>query len=174
MTAYADAVARRNQLRDTRAQIAREFEDVTKRLDRSIADQQQVIDLAEAGGPAEAFVVAREVLAIRWGREQTFMAGHWQETGPRRTSSDVARQIDRAIEDLRVGCPVMKREYFGIKAYDAWPSQVSDHPYGYGPRHGSIWFLIGLKTPTVDLTDEQTIACIQWLRALRENPELLP
>ncbi len=174
MTAYTDAVARRNKLRDDRAELTKAYEKAAAHLDRNIDYQQQVIGLAEAGGPAEAFIIARGVLSVRWARAQVFDRGHWQETGPRRTSADVYRQIDRAIEDLRAGCPAMKREYFGIKAYDQWPSQASDHPYGYGPTHGSIWFEIGLKTPTVDLTEEQTIACIQWLRALRENPEFLP
>lgn len=174
MSAYTEAVARRNELRAERDEMEKQFADCRRAMDRRIATEQQVVDVAEAGGPAESFVIARGVLSVRWARAQVFDRGHWQETGPRRTSSDVGLQIDRAIEDLQAGCPVMKREYFGIKAYDRWPSQVENHRYGFGPKHGSIWFSIGLKNPQVDLTDEQTIACIQWLRALRENPELLP
>lgn len=174
MSAYTEAVARRNELRDKRAALVEAHNDALAHLDRNIDYQQQVINMAEAGGPAEAFVIARDVLAVQWARSFGFDCGLWQETGPRRTSGDVYRQIDRAIEDMQAGCPVMRREYFGIKSYAEWPSQIENHTYGFGPKHGSIWFSIGLKTPSVDLTDEQTIACIRWLRALRENPELLP
>jgi len=174
MGAYSEAVARRNQLREDRSALVNAHEKAVAQIDRGIRNEQQVIDLAEAGGPAEAFVIARGVLSIWWARQRVFQDGRWQETGPRRMSIHVPRQIDRAIEDLQAGCPRMRTEYFGIKEYAEWTSQEADHRYGFGPKHGSIWFSIGLATPRVDLTEEQTIACIQWLRALRENPELLP
>jgi len=174
VTAYAEAVERRNDLRQQREALVEQHRIALRNLDRHIESQQHVIDVAEAGGPAEAFLVAREVLSIGWARGRDWVGGHLQEVGPRRQTSEVRRQFDAAIEDLQAGCPVMRREYFGVKSYDQWPSQESNHTYGFGPKHGSIWFSIGLRNPTADLSDEQRIACVQWLRAIRDNPELLP
>lgn len=41
------------------------------------------------------------------------------------------------------GAPLFKR-YFGTKRYDRWSNQREDHDYGYGPKHGSIVFSVGL------------------------------
>ena len=174
MTAYADAVDRRNDLRAQREDLLKQYRIALASLDGRIAEQQELIDVAEAGGPAEAFLVAREVLSVRWARAQDWVNGHLQEVGPHRQTIQVHRQIERAIEDLEAGCPAMRREYFGVKSYDQWPSQESNHPYGFHPSHGGIWFSVGLRNPRAELTDEQRIACVQWLRAIRENPELLP
>jgi len=35
--------------------------------------------------------------------------------------------------------------YYGCKNYDRWTCQGVDCEYGYGPRHGSVVFSIGLK-----------------------------
>ena len=174
MTAYTDAVERRNDLRSQRDDLLKQHRIALATLDGRIAAQQHVIDVAEAGGPAEAYVVAREVLGVQWVRSRTPLDRDMARTGPRPLSAAVQRQIAAAIEDLQAGCPAMRREYFGVKQYAGFGDQESNHPYGYGPKHGSIWFSIGLKNLKVGLMDEQTIACIQWLRALRENPELLP
>ena len=37
----------------------------------------------------------------------------------------------------------MVKQYLGIKNYAAFGDQREDHPYGMGPRHGSIVFSIG-------------------------------
>lgn len=37
----------------------------------------------------------------------------------------------------------LKDQYMGIKRYAGFGDQRSDHPYGYGPKHGSIIFEIG-------------------------------
>ena len=174
MTAYAEAVERRNKLRAERDEMEKQFADCRRAMDQRITSEEQVIAVAEAGGPADAFLVARELISVRWARERDWEGGHLREVGPRRQTSEMRRQFDRAIEDLQAGCPVMRREYFGVKSYDQWPSQESNHTYGFGPKHGAIWFSIGLRNPTAELTDEQRIACVQWLRAIRENPELLP
>ena len=39
----------------------------------------------------------------------------------------------------------LAREYIGVKAYEGWSAQRSDHPYGFGPTHGNIWFRVGLS-----------------------------
>ena len=59
----------------------------------------------------------------------------------------------------------LRHEYFGTKDYDRWHGQSSDHEYGYGPRHGSIIFCIGLCADARqrNLTDAEKEACVYYL-----------
>lgn len=173
MGAYTDAVTARDQVRADRERAVERHRRELAEMDRQIAYAQQVIDVAEAGGPAEAFMTARRLLRIEWARHRQPL-DRYKLTGPRRVSGVVLRQIDRAIADVQAGCPAMRREYFGVKEYSGFSDQECDCRYGYGPSHGSIWFSIGLQNPKVELSEDERIACVQWLRALRENPELLP
>lgn len=60
--------------------------------------------------------------------------------------------------------------FFGCKNYDRWHCQRDDCSYGYGPRHGSTVFAIGLnkefRAEDADITDQQRDACIYYLEAL--------
>ncbi|MGP4913995.1 hypothetical protein ACTXJW_22025, partial [Hafnia alvei] len=38
----------------------------------------------------------------------------------------------------------LKQQYFGTKDYAHWRDQRENHLYGYGPKHGSIVFEVGL------------------------------
>lgn len=64
------------------------------------------------------------------------------------------------------------RYYFGTKSYDGWHGQREDHAYGYGPRHGSTIFRIGVNDGVrenrkqSDLTDEEVEAVIYYLTNL--------
>jgi hypothetical protein len=54
----------------------------------------------------------------------------------------------RAIADVICaiqadGGKALASEYVGVKNYAHFGDQRSDHPYGYGPSHGSIVFRIG-------------------------------
>jgi hypothetical protein len=59
----------------------------------------------------------------------------------------------------------LKSEFFGTKDYDRWHGQRSDHEYGYGPKHGSVIFCIGLVTEARkrDLTEPEKEAAIYYL-----------
>lgn len=59
----------------------------------------------------------------------------------------------------------LKYEYFGTKSYARWYGQRCDCEYGYGPRHGSIIFKIGLREDarSRDLTDAEKDAAIYYL-----------
>lgn len=50
-----------------------------------------------------------------------------------------------AIQKDPIGA--LRKEYFGIKNYAGFGDQREDHPYGYGPKHGSIVFRIGRANP---------------------------
>jgi len=61
----------------------------------------------------------------------------------------------------------LRKHYYGTKNYDGWLHERSDHDYGYGPRHGSIVFSIGLFDPKAELSNEDRAAAIYFLEMLR-------
>ena len=61
---------------------------------------------------------------------------------PRTTERQIA--IADVIRSIQVdGGKALLSEYVGVKNYAHFGDQRSDHPYGYGPAHGSIVFSIG-------------------------------
>lgn len=71
--------------------------------------------------------------------------------------------------DLALGAPRMKKGYLGAKNYEGFGDQRSDHPYFYGPRHGSIVFRIGLTSEAIAaeaLAPEQIEAGLFYLASL--------
>ena len=54
----------------------------------------------------------------------------------------------KIVEDAKVelagGGGKLWEQYLGAKNYDGFGDQREDHRYGYGPRHGSIVFSVGL------------------------------
>ena len=57
-------------------------------------------------------------------------------------TKEVKEAVYDAIKDLNTGGRKLKKSYFGVKSYEGWQSQRSDHEYGYGPKHGGVWFRI--------------------------------
>lgn len=55
----------------------------------------------------------------------------------------------KIVEDAKVelagGGGKLWEQYLGAKNYDGFGDQREDHRYGYGPRHGSIVFSVGLS-----------------------------
>ena len=58
-------------------------------------------------------------------------------------------ESEKAIADARKAIAAsdqpLQERYIGLKNYSSWIGQREDHEYGYGPRHGSIVFRIGVK-----------------------------
>lgn len=52
--------------------------------------------------------------------------------------------VEDAIVDLTTGCEKLRRQFFGVKDYDRWRGQRSDHTYGMVPSHGDLVLTIGL------------------------------
>lgn len=107
--------------------------------------------------------IGQKVLRVEWW-------SHPQQ-GRRRTV-EVHQQFAAAIRDLQEGCPRLRQRYFGIKSYASWHSQIADCEYGMAPRHGSVWFWIGLRRTrsAAELTVEDRQACIRYLRAVEADP----
>lgn len=91
-----------------------------------------------------------------------------------RGGDERASCIKDAIKQFSTGEPVRKHYgdlwhvCFATKNYDCWRGQRSDHEYGFGPKHGSICFEVGLTQETrkraqCDLSPEEVEATIYYL-----------
>lgn len=129
------------------------------RLRAEINSRAKVLSLASEGLDHEKIALAHKVIEVR---------GSFERGGDDRSSV-----IQDAIRQLATGKPGdgyldLWRQYFGTKSYDRWHGQRSDHPYFYGPSHGSIIFSVGLtelvrKRDPRQLTPEETEAAIYLL-----------
>ena len=74
--------------------------------------------------------------------------------------------LERVIADLQDNPEqALKDKYAGIKNYAHFGDQVSCHPYGFGPTHGSIVFRIGRGT---NYTPDNAHKYIQFLLYFRD------
>ena len=130
-----------------------------KRLREEIRKRETILSMAEGGVDADKVTVARTVV----------YATDYSRGGEDRNS---VRQD--AIKQFATGEPVRKyygdlwKFFFGTKNYDRWVGQRSDCEYGYGPKHGSTCFEIGITKETrereqTDLTPDEIEAVIYFL-----------
>ena len=178
-SAYAIAVATRADLIARIDEHEKEVSRQKAQLLATLAEQERLIGVAESGVSIEQFQIARTLVEINWGGRE-YDPRTRDRTGSRRNSSDVQACFDAAIEEFRAGPKYLIGGYYGVKEYGQWTSQRNDSAYGYGPRHGYIWFSIGIPSQARTelrqggmLTDEEKIAAIGWLQAVRANPSLL-
>lgn len=133
-------------------------------LTKAIADRRRALELSADGIDMDMVEIAKGVVFIR---------GTYAKAG-----QDRAGALHDAIKQMATGTPIREhygdlwRVAFGTKSYDAWHGQRCDCEYGYGPRHGSIIFQIGI-TETVrkdrkhaDLTPSEIEAAVYYLTNL--------
>lgn len=129
------------------------------RLRGIIRDAEAVLLSTEAGLDAEKIALGKTVIYV---------------TDYTRGGQDRASCVSAAVKQLATGVPIrlhygdLWKCYFGTKNYEGWIGQRSDHEYGYGPRHGSICFEVGLtrgarERKQADLTAEEIEAAIYVL-----------
>lgn len=76
----------------------------------------------------------------------------------------------RFLESLKKGdITTITKQYYGVKTYDRW-TQESNHPYGYGPSHGSIIARIGKGEKP--LKDEDILPLIDACELLLRNLDI--
>lgn len=165
-TTYAAAVAQWDRVRAERDVVRQTYEREHARLTAELREAEQVMGLAEHHGEdvAAAYIVARDLLRVEWAPPR-------REGARRVATPEVTSCFTDAIEDLRRGAPRLRLRYFGVKAYDRWPSQRHDSEYGFGPSHGHVWMRIGLRHPHRGLTEQERLACIRWLHAVQDDPD---
>lgn len=112
------------------------FNASSEALRQALVEAKTRANLASKGIDAAKIDLAKTILVI----SGTYKGG----------GSDRASVISSAIKQLATG-EGLNHEYSGLwhntlgtKSYDRWHGQRSDHPYGYGPKHGSIIFSVGL------------------------------
>jgi hypothetical protein len=136
-----------------------------KREEARLRAEIQVADAAVRVG-AEGFDLARIALA-----EKTLaVLGSYAKAGQDRASvvSDAIAQIATGEKQ---GYRGLWLEAFNTKDYAHWHGQRSDHEYGFGPKHGSIIFSVGLSSQVrqrevKELTDAEKDACVYYLTNL--------
>ncbi|TXH13252.1 MAG: hypothetical protein E6R03_11680 [Hyphomicrobiaceae bacterium] len=83
------------------------------------------------------------------------------------SGEDAVRVVNDARADIAEGGKKLMAEYFGLKNYAHWHGQASYHPYNMGPKHGSIFFEIGLRRERREtgepLNDDEASACLYYL-----------
>lgn len=96
---------------------------------------------------------------------------------------DDVKEIIEAISDLADGAKIMRGSFFGTKNYDRFYHQgIGPTRYGYGPKHGSTVFSIGLQpvhriereneSPR-ELTPDEVDAAIYLLKMLQVGRYLI-
>lgn len=186
VTAYRGAIDALDVARAEQVEEATSHQRKVAAIDARIADCARIINATERGMDSDQYVTARSIIALQWTRTATDAdrnrsryASSWTpNTGPHReATAEVRRCFQQAIEEIRGGTlGHLRREYYGVKQYEHWASQESGHPYGYGPTHGSVWFRIGLTREFMrrsdPLTEAEIIACVNYLAAVLNDPEV--
>lgn len=85
--------------------------------------------------------------------------------------------VEDAIVDLTTGCKKLAKSYFGVKDYECFRGQRSDHSYMMGPRHGRIVLAIELTTEArrrlvagESFTDDEINEAVSMLRLAANLP----
>lgn len=152
------------ELHALNAELAQHRESAAKRdaeLMRSIADRRRVLEMSADGIDMAKVDLAKTVVFVR---------GVYAKGGTERASV-----IADAVKQIATGAPIREhygdlwRVAFGTKSYDRWDGQRCDCEYGYGPRHGSIIFQVGLTDAVrksrkhADLTAAEIEAAVYYL-----------
>ena len=132
-------------------------------LRREIRSRALILETATEGLDADKIDLAKTIVSIR---------GSYARGGDDRHSvvRDAMRQLATG-EPVRAHYGDLWRVYFGTKSYDRWHGQRSDHPYGYGPKHGGIIFAVEVTRTArergqADLTPDEIEAAIYYLTNL--------
>lgn len=100
-------------------------------LESTLAHIKRQIELIGSGIDRDAVTLAETLIVVRGSLE------HSGQDGP--------HMLREAIADVADYCPRLQKEYLGTKDYDRWHGQGISGPYGYGPKHGTVIFSIGLS-----------------------------
>lgn len=123
-------------------------------LAHEYAEAEEAVRMLSTGIDGTKVLLAEHVINVR---------GTYAKAGSERVQA-----LETAVQELLKGGGRLFQQYFGTKDYDGWHGQFDYHPYGFGPRHGSIIFAIGLQQTVLQhnkvLDEEQIEAAIYYLR----------
>lgn len=143
-----------NEWTSKRADAVKRHAEELRSIDWEIAEATRQRNLLLDGLDAAKIELADHVIYVR---------GDYERAG-----QDRAQCREDAIRELLAGGGRLRTEYCGTKNYERWRGQLSGHPYGMGPRHGSIVFEIGMQRTVRgrDLTADEIDAAVYYLRNL--------
>lgn len=135
-----DIVAERTSAAAEAVKLREEFNAAIARIEARIARLNEAENLVMVGLDFARIERARKLVYVN-GKVTQPNAGF---DGRGDGSGARARLVEQAKEQIVLGGGRLRTEYFGIKNYEAFGDQREDHRYGYGPRHGSTVFSVGL------------------------------
>jgi len=143
------------EMAELRRRISAAGQELAQATERLSWCEQQRKHRPRVHGDVDA--IACSVLAVE---------GDWQSLA--KSHNDARKAILDAIQHITNGGGGLRDKYVGCKSYDRWACQREDHPYGYGPRHGSIIASVGLcqDVRSRELTQAEITACVAYLDAL--------
>lgn len=147
---FHEIVKKRSDLIAAQEKMTFEYRQKFEQLDKEITELRRLEHICKYGLHLDKVLIGEKILECR---------------GDIWANVDGRILLGAAMVDIANDCPHLKVKYFGNKRYDRF-YQSSDHPYGYGPKHGGIKDEISLKSGYRhgNLTDEEKDACIYYLQ----------
>lgn len=145
-----EIVKKRADLIEEQNKMTFEYRQKFEQLDRVITELNRLEYIGKMGLHLEKVLIGEKILDCR---------------GDIWINVDGRILAGAAIVDIANDCQHLKYNYFGNKRYEHF-YQSSDHPYGFGPKHGGIKDEISLHREYRhgNFTDEEKDACIYYLQ----------
>ena len=135
--------------------MVKDFEKCKTEIERDITALQVTKQLVLKNFIPEKIADAKQLLKVRGIRHFGY--------------GDTRKAVLAAIDDIAHGVVKLRTEYIGCKNYDGFYCQREDHKYGYGPRHGSTVFEIGLQDPSHTFSDYDIEVCLYFLNIIQDE-----
>lgn len=148
------------RLEEEMKSLKADFEAAKDELAKKLFFARQAVKFEDNGIDQRKVDLAKTIIEVR---------GTYVRGGDSKASviADAKRQFIEGI--LPQSGEHLWKQFFGTKSYEHWHGQRSDHPYGYGPKHGSTIFSVGVRSDIrrdrapFDLTDAELDAVIYYL-----------
>jgi hypothetical protein len=138
-----------------REELRKHREDAAKReraLRNALSVARECVSLASCGLDNDKIRLARSVL---------YLSGAFSNSAPKRGA--VQDMIDWLATGEKCTYHTPATGYFGVKIYSGFGEQREDHEYGFGPKHGSTVFAVGLREPKRELSSDEREAALYYL-----------
>lgn len=143
MNSIQNIVLRRTELVAERKERTEQHEAFMRTTAAELAQLDETERLIVAGIDVDRIARARAIIDVFGKVTRAVPAADYLGAGPQqlavRTACVADAKADLADGGEKIGC-----RYFGVKNYAGFGDQREDHEYGFGPRHGSIVFSVGL------------------------------
>lgn len=153
----ADLVNEAAALRADREEAIKRHDRLMHQIDTKLSENALQQKALRFGVTTETLALARSVISVR---------------GTGALGSNRKGVVRDAMDALANGGGALHSRFFGTKNYDGWIDQRCDCNYGYGPKHGSIVFSVGLVKPNTELSQEQIEAALLVLSAVLEGLDI--